>query len=288
MPVATRLDSSAQIETLIEELKNSEGYCIVPNKVLEVLVTENANLHTKTSELNERVTTSIERITQSIETLNRLFETSTTQQASHATELIHRLDSLIEKVSINNTLSTSTTEVSDMEAELKKRKETLEKLTRNEELSKYYEKLLAEPQPFVRREFRTHVNRNTMERELVHRRQQAIDRVKVEINVMQDRVAEYTEKKNVIDQRIADYLVANEDEKTDMEEKMETQSRTIKESFERNTLMKMRKSDDDEKMTTFEYLVKISDNSNSLNYRGRSSRERRRPSRPRGSRQRGY
>ena len=276
---------STQLDSLIDELKNSDGYCIVSNQLLEAIVTQNASLHNKTHELNERVTTSIERITQSIETLNTFFDASNSHQTTYTTDLMQRLDSLIEKVSSNNTLSSATHET-DIESELKKRKDVIEKLTRNEELSKYYENLLSEPQPFVRREFRTHVNRNTAERELVHRRQQAVDRVKTEISIMQDRVVELTEKKNSIDARITEYLAGNESEQTEVEEKMTAQCKTIRESYERNSMMKMKKSDDDEKMTTFEYLVKFSDNTNnSLNYRGRSSQDRRRPSRTHGGRQ---
>ena len=106
---------------------------------------------------------------------------------------------------------------------------------------------------------------------------------------MQDRVTELTERKNAIDQRIEDYLASNEDERTDVEEKMTTQCRVIKEGFERNTLMKIRKADEDEKMITFEYLLKVSDNSNSLNYRGKGPKDRWKSGRRgQGGRQRGF
>ena len=209
------------------------------------------------------------------------------QLTSINSELHQRLDTLIDKVSMNNSLVISPTEDHDIETELKKRKETIEKIIRNEELSKYYESLVEEPQPFVRREFRTHVNKTTTERELVHRRQQAIDKVNTEIKVMKDRVLEYSEKKAAIDQRIQDHLVAHEDERPDIEARMTTQSRTLQELFERNTLSKLKETDDQEKKKSFEYLLKYTDSS--LNYRGDNPRTRnRKPQRKRGGRQQGF
>ena len=104
---------------------------------------------------------------------------------------------------------------------------------------------------------------------------------------MRDRVLEYSEKKAAIDQRIEDYLANHEDNRPDIETRMTSQSRTLQEQFECNSLSKLKETDDQEKIKSFEYLLKFTDNS--LNYRGDSSRTRnRRPPRRRGGRQRGY
>ena len=117
-----------------------------------------------------------------------------------------------------------------------------------------------------------------MERELVHRRQQSIDKVNTEIKIMQDRVAEYNEKKLAIDRTIEEYLTSHEDARTDTEEKMASQERTLRETFQRNTLFKMKDTDEKEKMNSFEYLITFTDSS--LNYQGGRSRpHNRRPSR---------
>ena len=212
---------------------------------------------------------------ESIEKLNSFHEGNAINQIESRKELNDRLDVLIETISTNNSLSQQ--EEFDIESELKKRKDATEKITRNQEISKYYGELLNEPEPFVRPEFRTRVNKTTAERELVHRRQQAVERVQTEIKVMEDRVVEWAEKKNQIDQRIEEFLTANEEKRTDVERQMETQTRSIKENFERTSLVRLKKTDDEEKLKSFEYLVKIADNSNdSLNYRGQSSRARQR------------
>ena len=90
---------------------------------------------------------------------------------------------------------------------------------------------------------------------------------------MQDRVAEYKQKKATIDEKIEEYLTIHEDNRTMITDKMQSQERTLRETFQRNTLNKMKESDNQEKMNSFEYLLKFSD---SLNYRGNSSRSRNR------------
>lgn len=280
MPVITRLESnSAQVDTLIEEVKKSGGVCILPSSALEMILTDSKELRMETHNLNTRVTEAIEKLTECLQASN-------TQTTNNSNELIQRLDLLIDKVSMNNSLSSSQEET-DIEAELKKRKEALEKIIRNEELSDYYAKQIGEEQPFARREFRTHVNQNTSESELVHRRQQTIDKVKIEIRVMNERVDEYKQKKTSIDEKIEEYLTTHEDVRTTITERMQTQERTLRETFQRNTLNKMKESDNTEKMNSFEYLLKFSD---SLNYRGGSSRSRNRraPRRQGRGRQRGY
>ena len=127
----------------------------------------------------------------------------------------------------------------------------------------------------MRREFRTHVNQNTSESELVHRRQQSIDKVNTEILIMKDRVAEYEQKKAKIDEKIEEYLTTHEDVRTTITDRMQSQERTLRDTFHRNTLNKMKESDDKEKMNSFEYLLKFS-SQDSLNYRGSSSRTRNR------------
>ena len=231
MPM-TRLESAGQIDAFLEELKQSSGICVIPKESLELLIRDNINLHTATQQLNERMVESIEK-------LNAFHERNATEQTEARRDLNERLDTLIEKISMNNPLSQQSS--FDVESELKKRKDIIEKQTRNQEISKYYDELLNEPEPFVRPEFRTRVNKTTTERELVHRRQQAIERVKTEIKVMEDRVVEWTEKKNELDQRFEEYLSANEEKRTDIERQMEAQVRTIKENFERTSLAKLKK-----------------------------------------------
>ena len=231
MPTTTRLDSkSAHIDTLIEEVKNSGGVCILPSSALEMILSDNRNLKLETHDLNVKVTTSIERVTVAIEKLNECFEASNTQAMNNNNELIQRLDLLIDKVSMNNSLS-STQEETNVEAELKRRKDVTEKIIRNEEMSNYYAALIIEDQPFVRREFRTHVNQNTSESELVHRRQQSIDKANTEIKIMQDRVAEFKQKRDAIEEKIERYLTTHEDVRTSITERMQTQERTLRDTF---------------------------------------------------------
>ena len=263
----TRLESTGQIDALLEELKsNSSGICIVSTHTLEMLIQDNANLHKETRTLNERVAKSAEQ-------LNLFLESNAAAQSAASKDLNDRLDLLIEKISTSSSFSRAHDET-NIDALLKKRKVTIEKLTRNQEMSKYYDEQLNEPEPFVRREFRTRVNKTTSERELTHRRQQTIERVKTEIKVMEDRVIEHTELKNSIDLQIQEYLSSNESKRDPIEQQMGNQIKSVKESFERNTMVKLKKTDEEEKMHSFEYLITVADNNDSLNYRGRGSRAR--------------
>ena len=267
MPI-TRLESAGQIDTLLDELKNSSGICVVSTKVLETILLDNAKLHEATQALNERLVSSTEQ-------MNTLLQENAAEQSAARKDLNDRLDHLIEKISSNGSSLSPTHDDTNVDALLRKRRETIEKLTRNQEMSKYYGELLNEPEPFVRREFRTRVNKTTTARELVHRRQQSIERVQTEIKVMEDRVAEWTEKKNTLDQQIEEYLTTHEDKRSTIEQQMSHQVRATKDNFERNTMTKLKKTDDAEKMNSYEYLITVADNnSDSLNYRGQSSRSR--------------
>ena len=241
------------MDTIIEELKNSENICIIPKDVISLILQDNIQLHKVTARLNERATEAIEKLT---EILSR----TANEQSTHTSDLNERLDRLIERVSTNNSF-VQPSEPNDVDSMLKKRREAVEKLTRNEELSKYYEQLINEPEPFVRREFRTRVNQTTTERELVHRRQQAIEKVQTEIKIMRDRIEEYTEKKRRIETSIQEYIASNEEKRGDIENKMSTQSRMTKEKFNRTTLRKLKQTDDQEKMNCQEYLITVAEES---------------------------
>ena len=105
MPITTRLEST-QLDNLVEELKKSEGFCILPSSALEMLLQDNKLLRSATHDLNTRVATAIERIAEAIENLNGHFEKNSTQQTNNNSELVQRLDSLIEW-SFNQTVSTT-------------------------------------------------------------------------------------------------------------------------------------------------------------------------------------
>ncbi len=252
MPI-TRSEHSSQMDNIIEELKNSENICIIPKDVISLILQDNIQLHKVTARLNERATEAIEKLT---EILSR----TANEQSTHKSDLNERLDRLIERVSTNNSF-VQPSEPNDVDSMLKKRREAVEKLTRNEELSKYYEQLINEPEPFVRREFRTRVNQTTTERELVHRRQQAIEKVQTEIKIMRDRIEEYTEKKHRIETSIQEYIASNEEKRGDIENKMSAQSRMTKEKFNRTTLRKLKQTDDQEKMNCQEYLITVAEES---------------------------
>ena len=99
MPI-TRLESAGQVDTLLDELKNSPGICIVSTKVLETLLLDNVKLHEATQTLNER-------LVESIEQTNTLLQTNAAEHAASRKDLNDHLDHLIDKISMSNGSSLS-------------------------------------------------------------------------------------------------------------------------------------------------------------------------------------
>ena len=148
--------------------------CYITRDALESLIREVADSRSQQMETNQILAQSLEKIA------NTMAEMST-NVANTSTTLSEKLDSLIEAVKQNNT-STSTTSI--LVEHLKQRKSLTERIVRNEFVTAYYNELLGEEKPFVRKEFRTKVHKNASETDLRNRRQQTIDNVKWEINIM--------------------------------------------------------------------------------------------------------
>ena len=154
-----------------------------------------------------------------------------------------KLDSLIEAVKHSNTVTAAP---SDVEEHLKQRKSLTERIVRNEFVTAYYDELLQEDRPFVRKEFRTKVHKNASDTDLRDRRQQTIDNVKWEIKIMQDRMVEFRDKKQKLDEKIEEFLKQNESSRVDVAERMQRMDTKTKEGYERDKLSLMKKTDAEE------------------------------------------
>ena len=214
----------------------------VQNEILE---------HSKqTAKLNVNLVKTMDRLADIMQNMSEQASTSTTNLDS-------KLDKLIEAVSRNNVKATNP---SDMDQLFAKRKEVIEQRVRNEKLSHYYQELLSEDSPFVRREFRTHVNKTAPEDELEIRRKQAIMTAETEISIMKNRATSCTEKQRKLDENIQNYLQQLDDvaETEAVVEQMSTQERKITEYYEKVKMAFFRKFDNDEKANITEFLVKFS------------------------------
>ena len=193
-------------------------------------------------------------LAQSLEKIANTMAEMSTNVVNTSTTLSEKLDSLIEAVKQNNT-STSTTSIVD--EHLKQRKSLTERIVRNEFVTAYYNELLGEEKPFVRKEFRTKVHKNASDTDLRNRRQQTIDNVKWEIKIMQDRIIEFNEKKLKLDEKIEEFLKRNENYREEITQSVQRMDTEAREEYERDKLSFMKQTDAEEKRFLTEYLLKF-------------------------------
>ena len=264
----TRLNSN---QTIAEQLGSVEDVCFITKEALDLLVREMADARRDQIEIDRNIAQSLEKIANSMAEMSA-------NAVSTSANLCQKLDDLtVALKSSNATLSAQSTSVDEY---LKQRKSIAEKIARHELVSSYYDELLKEQSPFARKEFRQKVNKNASETDLRHRRQQTIDNVKVEINLMQDRLTEFNEKKRKLDEKIDIFLQQNEDSRLEIQEQVQAIDRKAREEYERDKLSLMKKTDEEEKRTTNEYLISFqgeerdssSQRENSKNSRGRYHR----------------
>ena len=203
-----------------------------------------------------------------------IMENMSDQATTSTSNLDSRLDKLIEAVSRNNIKAAAPSDIDEL---FSNRKQVIERRVRNEKLHTYYQELLNEDPPFVRREFRTHVNKTTPEGELEHRRKQAVNTVETEISIMKDRVTTCAEKQRKLEENIQKHLQELNDpaESEAITERMTKQERKITDEYEKVKMTFFRNFDTNEKVNITEFLVKFSDEKdrqNSKNSRGRGNR----------------
>ena len=269
-----KLNSS---QSIAEQLGGTEDICLITKDILEEIIHENASSQRKQLEISNDVAKSMSMIAAAMVDIS-------THLTVSSKAVCDKMDILTETIKQNNASFTSfTSSPTNVEDQLKQHKSLTEKIVRHEILAKYYDELLNEPTPFARKEFRTKVNKNASEIDLRHRRQQTIDNVKTEIKIMEERAADFSEKRKKISEKIEQYLQRNEDSRAEITEKIASEERKAKDDYEREKLSLIKRTDDDEKRTIFEYLLSFQgeesyDNrDNQKNYRGRSYKGRRRP-----------
>ena len=221
-----------------------EEVCYITRDALESLIREVADSRSQQMETNQNIAQSLEKIA------NTMAEMST-NVVNTSTTLSEKLESLIEAVKQNNTTTSTTT----VDEHLKQRKSLTERIVRNELVTSYYNELLGEEKPFVRKEFRTKVHQNASDTDIRNRRQQTIDNVKWEIKIMQDRLIEFNEKKSIRDTKIEEFLKRNEDSRENIMQRMQKMETKIREEYERDKLSLMKRTDAEEKRFLTEYIL---------------------------------
>ena len=246
---------------------NNDALVIITRESLNLLLRENSSLQQKMLEINQNVERTLER-------LAVVMETTSQQATRHNSTLNKKLDTLINIVS-KNTIKPDI----NIDAILEERTKVLKQKCRSEKLSGYYEELLNEDSPFVRKEFRTRVNENTPEYELKHRRQHSINKVKTEILILEDRVTRCTEKQKQLDSNIREYLETEVDQRKRerIQSRVEKEESQIHEDYINHQMAFFKRFDSNEKETIPDFLTKIADGNSKRKRKLRNSKRKKFP-----------
>ena len=247
--------------------------CLITKETLEFIIRENAEIRNLHLESLRKMEQSLERISNSMISMNE-------NAPSSANLLCQKLDCLIEAISQNNSavvgIPPPPCRIDDT---LKHRKTLVEKMVRHELLSKYYDELINEEKPFARKALRTKVNSNASEIDLRHRRQQTIDNVKREILIMQDRLVEFGKKKQELEEKVENFLHRNEDSRMDITTKISKGDQELRSNYEKKICI-MQKTDEVEKKSLTDYLLKFQGANSKISDRPRNQKQHSLQSRP--------
>ena len=276
------MDSRAHTEMLATKLDNLNMNI---TQLTEQLATSSEQLDTNITAL----TKGVERVADRIETILTPEITSSSEQTTEAltrlTGAIDRVENVLKTIDATVTtktfaadLETPTEEEFSIEAAVRRRNVLSEKKIRSETLSNYYEELLNESTPYAQPKFRTKVPKNAPERDLKHRRQQTINNVKTDIEIMKDRVQDWNQQSAELDKQIENYCSSHPNERDVVLAKIQEHETKYRESYLTN-FQKMRDDDDKNKNDTFDFLLNVVDEETDppKNERGRSGSRPRRP-----------
>ena len=275
-------DSKVRTEILARQLDNLNTNIVL---LADQLASSSEQLDTNITAL----TKGVERVADRIETILTPEITSSSDQTN---ETLVRLTGAIERVeNVLKTIDTTITAKSfapetenpteeefNIEAAIRRRNLLSEKKIRSETLSCYYEELLNEATPYAQPKFRTKVPKNAPERDLKHRRQQSINNVRTDIEIMKDRIQDWVQQCVELDAQIENYCSSHPNERAVIQAKVQEYEVKYKESY-MATFQKMREDDEKNKNETFDFLLNIVDEeaAPSKNDRGRSGSRWNRP-----------
>ena len=128
------------------------------------------------------------------------------------------MDELISKISTSNaTLSTTTQPITDdnLKQMVYKKCNKEQQIRRANELSEYFTELLTMTPPYAHRQYRTKVNRNTPEYEKKIHSDNTIHKVNQEIQLMKERVKNWTVELQSVQETIDNTLQQLDDNRKD-------------------------------------------------------------------------
>ena len=151
-----------------------------------------------------------------------------------------KLERLIKILEKGPEATTQAAQQFDSDKTIKRRNQLVEKIVRSEILSEYYDELITDnTTPFAPHKWRTKVPKNTPERDLKHRRQETINKVRTEIAIMQDRITDWRSQIAEVDQQIEDFTSDNETLKLEIMARTRAYEQQYRAQFQQKNLAKL-------------------------------------------------
>ena len=274
-----------------QQLNDDNDCVIISSDIFTRILDENkqsqdtlVNVHQQMIEIQRSTNEVLTRIATALESKNA----SSNEQS---TSLITKMDDLISKISASNaTLSTTPPPITDenLKQLINKKCNKQQQIRRSNELSEYFTELLAMSPPYAHRQYRTKVNRNTPEYEKKILSDNTIHKVNQQIQLMQERVKNWTDEMESMQVTIDDtlqHLDENRVEKFNKNMKEES-DKQLNEWTDRFASYKRTVSKDIESGAS-QYLLKYADEKDSENEDDADSQQKNpnsRENQPRGGR----
>ena len=119
--------------------------------------------------------------------------------------------------------------------------------------------MISEATPFAPHKWRTKVPKNTPERDLKHRRQETINKVRTEIAVMQDRIIDWRSQIIDIGKSIEDFTAENDALRLDISTRTKAHEPQYRVQYEQKNLAKLKQEYEQDKLIHFDYLIAIAE-----------------------------
>lgn len=214
--------------------QQDDKFYVIPRQALITILNENQRCQQRANEVGEQIARSLELLTENV------FDAMSEAKDDMCNRIVSKLDDLIVSFEQNKSSPTIQNEIDGIDDELQARFQLMEQIIQCDKMSSYYKELLHGEIPYAPRKFRVKVNKDASEIELKHRRQQAIDAVTTEINIMEERVVYFRKQLKSLDKSIEEYVGQNEIKRAVIIDKIERNDKRMAEEFENAYLAKRR------------------------------------------------
>lgn len=192
-----------------QQLNEDSDFIFIPVDTFTRILDENKETQDQLFVLQQQMLDTQQSTNEALTKIATALESINTSNNERSANLLSKMDDLISKISSSNTTlnSTQPTITEESLKQLAYRKCNKEQqIRRANELSQYFTDLLANDPPYAHRQYRTKVGRNTPEFEKKIHSDNTIQKVKQQIHLMQERVKNWTDEVDSVQEEITGAL----------------------------------------------------------------------------------